>query len=538
MPTYKIHPAIGFARIGNSPAGFFIGPEKRHELLAPSGGFKDSKCRIKRQAARFRIFVYPDDGSPATEYVPAPGDVVTWEVSLTGNISGASAQVVGADATTSIHSARLIDTDHPAKGHVLLAELRTDARARLLVLGGLGWVELASTGGYDDTCDGYVHVTVATPSSNLKVAPAWVVISPPKYAPQLESIVTVYDALEQRVQGNAPVTTPTSYTEHIYPILRRAASMQWLDQLAVGHHTWDLTNVASLPRNAIFKALKVPDGVTPPPGISGGSMPAIDELTLTPLQYARMRDFWSDTNFVSDWVGEPVPQTGEPSASELDRAALEACVGGPFKPGIEVSKDFLWADYFVATDPGRVHQGGLATDMKPGQLRKRLEPGWPGDYTACAQWPVVRPTTVPTSDGVYQDWDRDAEDRDLLAENWARLGFVEKQSDGTFLESERCSSQAPIQVQRRLGLLDRVRRVIDIVDPPPPDIGRLRQLVERVEDVFAPPERDELSATMEQLDQMNESELRGALLQARAAVARGEAATRLIRSKLEKRKRR
>lgn len=71
-PTvYRIHPAIGIARLGDSPEAFCISPEKPAQLPiecdangnaatgdAPIKHFKDNKGRIKRQAARFQIFVY------------------------------------------------------------------------------------------------------------------------------------------------------------------------------------------------------------------------------------------------------------------------------------------------------------------------------------------------------------------------------------------------------------------------------------------------------------------------------------------------
>jgi hypothetical protein len=82
MPTsYKIHPGIGIARLGNSPEEFCISPEKPAALptecdaqgnprMSPDGlselsvvKFKDGEGRIKRQAARFQIYVY-DDESP------------------------------------------------------------------------------------------------------------------------------------------------------------------------------------------------------------------------------------------------------------------------------------------------------------------------------------------------------------------------------------------------------------------------------------------------------------------------------------------
>jgi len=40
--VYKIHPAIGIARVGNSPAEFFIGPERTREVPNPKG---DSRTR-------------------------------------------------------------------------------------------------------------------------------------------------------------------------------------------------------------------------------------------------------------------------------------------------------------------------------------------------------------------------------------------------------------------------------------------------------------------------------------------------------------
>jgi hypothetical protein len=82
MPTtYRIHPGIGIARLGNSPTEFCITPEKPaalplecdasgNPIMSPDGlsdqtitTFKDAEGRIKRQAARFQIFVF-DDESP------------------------------------------------------------------------------------------------------------------------------------------------------------------------------------------------------------------------------------------------------------------------------------------------------------------------------------------------------------------------------------------------------------------------------------------------------------------------------------------
>ncbi|MEO8427646.1 MAG: LodA/GoxA family CTQ-dependent oxidase, partial [Verrucomicrobiota bacterium] len=67
IKTIKIHPAIGIARVGNSPTEFFIGPELPGKHKQPFGGYKDAQGRIKRQAARFRLFGYDSHGKLVKE---------------------------------------------------------------------------------------------------------------------------------------------------------------------------------------------------------------------------------------------------------------------------------------------------------------------------------------------------------------------------------------------------------------------------------------------------------------------------------------
>lgn len=85
VPIYRIHPAIGIARLGNSPDSFCISPETPAALpiacdeqgnprVSADGQtqqtvttFKDKEGRVKRQAARFQIYVYDEkhpDGRP------------------------------------------------------------------------------------------------------------------------------------------------------------------------------------------------------------------------------------------------------------------------------------------------------------------------------------------------------------------------------------------------------------------------------------------------------------------------------------------
>ena len=80
MPArFAIHPGIGIARLGNSPDSFCVAaetpggfpiecdqdgnPTVKDGIEQPIGSFIDAKGRIRRQAARFRVFAY-DDKSP------------------------------------------------------------------------------------------------------------------------------------------------------------------------------------------------------------------------------------------------------------------------------------------------------------------------------------------------------------------------------------------------------------------------------------------------------------------------------------------
>jgi hypothetical protein len=81
MATYKIHPGIGIARLGNSDVGFYLAPEtpaglplecdaNGNQRFGPDGiapvfvsTFRDAQGRVKRQAARFQVFVH-DEESP------------------------------------------------------------------------------------------------------------------------------------------------------------------------------------------------------------------------------------------------------------------------------------------------------------------------------------------------------------------------------------------------------------------------------------------------------------------------------------------
>ncbi len=85
-PTFKIHPAIGIARVGNSPDEFYLAPETPGGLPiecdaeGKTKGAKEKPVKnfkhkdkatgisyLKRQAARFRIFQYDDGNEQGNE---------------------------------------------------------------------------------------------------------------------------------------------------------------------------------------------------------------------------------------------------------------------------------------------------------------------------------------------------------------------------------------------------------------------------------------------------------------------------------------
>lgn len=85
----KIFPPIGISRLGNSDKEYFIGPEHPDQLAIPHDGqFKDSAGRIKRQAARFRVYAFDEHHNvlgEVTAHIPTIDEklaIIEWHVEL------------------------------------------------------------------------------------------------------------------------------------------------------------------------------------------------------------------------------------------------------------------------------------------------------------------------------------------------------------------------------------------------------------------------------------------------------------------------
>jgi hypothetical protein len=279
----KIFPPVGIARVGNSSErdGFFIGPEGLESRASPH--YKDAHGAVLRQAARFRVYGFDSShhvvreitsreaeitwhaslanrkaewfafsgGRHALEQFEKPGGI-SWEkrnksikdpkerdrrlaidprrpVSIKGNCQAGDA----ADPEKYAFVGKFQDTVS-----VYLGELRTDEVGRLLMLGGRGHSAAIDETGkdisskrwilhyannddwHDDTSDGPVSCSVEIGGRSLPVkGRAWVIVTPPDFAPAVENIVTLFDVMEHAAltyhlkHPGLPSPSPTTAVE-------------------------------------------------------------------------------------------------------------------------------------------------------------------------------------------------------------------------------------------------------------------------------------------------------------------------------------
>lgn len=70
-----IHPAIGIARVGNSPSEYYFGPEVVGKVKTDPTDFRDPEGRIKREAVRFRLYGADAKGNIIKELTAADGEI-------------------------------------------------------------------------------------------------------------------------------------------------------------------------------------------------------------------------------------------------------------------------------------------------------------------------------------------------------------------------------------------------------------------------------------------------------------------------------
>lgn len=463
-----IHPAIGIARVGNSPDEFFIGPELPYATNAPAGGYKDAAGALKRQAARFRIYGYNASGALVDE-LTADDATIIWSVHLANKKAAWYNFEVALDVVSTMPCARrnpafvgaqrqqlvidpgprkiggrsrhgraaIFDTGTFCGQPVYLGELHTDRQGRLLVLGGHGHAASAfahnppstyanNTGWYDDTSDGPVEATVQINGRVVPVDPAWVVVAPPNYAPDIISVVSMYDLLVDTFQDQwfAIGATP-SFTRDIAPLLIRFCEQQWVNygffvQFGSGgpnefvrsdlmaRLASNRAEFAEL-RRQIFNMFRNPgsplldvEGWPPMYGddVSGVASDPRQLFSVTATQYRDLKS-WVAGTFIADWDVrdrspaqriEDLPLADQPKT--LDQAALTFCLGGPFHPGCELTWPMRLVSMYRAPfrirprpdDQPEPDYGDLLTSEIATAAAGPLSSSGPGDLT---RWMAV-----------------------------------------------------------------------------------------------------------------------------------------------------
>jgi len=480
--VFRIYPSIGVARLGNDLTQFYIGSEtpghpgfdvdaQGNETAIAR--YKVDDDQIKRQAARFRLFDVPNDGTAPREAQLPAGATVEWTVHLVNKkaavdrTSGPPSQpkrpqlVANAGPLLIDPGPRSIsgastsgvkfDTGEFRGRRVPLGELRTDRNQNLLVLGGFGFSSSVPTGAalnsfytnpgwHDDAADGPVTARIHMPDGSTvgNIAPAWVMVGPPDFAPEIPGVVTLFDIIAQVGDEHfgVPRPNPVSFTKDVFPLLLRTRRLRWVNvdpNWSSVSEDWpalaDATGAGATLREENADFVRETEAV-------------LSQVSLTDLQNFVL-DEWIAGRFKSDWQGLPQPGNA-PSADGMTRAALESAVGQGFFPGIEAG--IIVEDPTLYSNPFdfRLDHG----QAKPGDLTALMAQPWQADFAACSRnwWPSQRPNDVlptPTSTNRL-DWSRNVNGFLSMVHNFAKLGFITAQRDAqgnvVFAEDQRAPS--------------------------------------------------------------------------------------------------
>ena len=293
--VYRIYPAVGIARVGDSDQ-YYLAPEKLSDLhenpqeysQPPQSGrvYRDNtggKGKILRQAARFRIFEFLYIGATAT--VPSSVKEVTsaewdirWKVELANKksftpdpgssgrtatnriLDTATSGTLDPGATGPVKIDRTVSLPGATPKEVTLATLHPDpdGSGRLIVVPGSGQrghiyttetearsnLMLNSPGWWDDLGDGPVTAEIREKGTSAEFRPvgAWLVLAAPAYAGPVRHVISLYDyvfamqrdrelALKAFPRGRSSPHT-FSFRDDIHPVLHRASLASWVSNEA------------------------------------------------------------------------------------------------------------------------------------------------------------------------------------------------------------------------------------------------------------------------------------------------------------------
>lgn len=425
--SFKIHPPIGIARVGNAPDAFLVEPDGRASESYKDAGDADNLFlpRVKRHAARFRLFGYDAAGQCTGEVTPESVRSIRWTVCLANTkASGPRIEAQPGDEhgrirprhrnkhvrpgerwrleitpqprqLTGPHQRAVLDDGHFMGIAVCLGEARTDAAGRLLVLGGFGKAGpydagkrirscTDNDGWYDDVSDGPVTAEVTLHDETIVgAAPSWVIVTPPDFVPGVPAIATMHDVLLDRAiaSGLWQIAGRPSFADDVAPLLRRIAARCWVDKEAlrelgaegidIDAH-WDVladnsAKASSIRERALAAIMHHPT--------------AAARLTVTQRTNLTL---WAAGSF------DPAPGPAAAGPAVIDRAALDRCDGSV----LSAASDLLLAGDAFRLDPRK---------LAPGTITRGMACPWQADLIrpASPSVPALPPRDVLTAETLH-----------------------------------------------------------------------------------------------------------------------------------------
>jgi len=546
--VYKIYPAIGIARVGDADDYYIGPETYRGLPINPDGSpfkasdFRDSADKVRRQGARFRVYKETVAGEFIEEVTPGADGVksIEWTVHLANKkpvwynfitslgengyasnhpwrnsyikgkterqkliidpgprtLTGPDQQASFAKGTAKGYPATYPPDDVKPFTIDTIGDMLTDAQGRLIVLGGHGSsgtthyspeiTDYANNDGWwDDTSDGPVQAKVHLADGQvIDAAGAWVMVAPPKYAPQVANLVTLHDTMYDvavRDMGFRKdifhnyewnFNYKPDFDTEILPILERGNTYPWVVAIPPKPHDFNLAILGDPDakydsmRKYYLDKVRAPNqenliqspqsGHTMMPYLAGDdclseALSSSRYLTFTQTQYFLLEQ-WADGKFVRGTA--PAIHPGR----QLTEAVLGNCVGGAFSPGIEMT--WICRNTAIYDEPFRLKHKknvpvplsldfNLAAGLEPGDATKFMAVPWQADFNECAAqplidkvvfwWPAQRPLWVYADVGEGKwtqvawagiDFDQNAPDYLQFADDltmvteWKRMGFV------------------------------------------------------------------------------------------------------------------
>jgi hypothetical protein len=553
--VYKIYPAIGIARVGDADEYYIGPEEYRGLPILPDGKpFGGSDCRdkdnkIRRQGARFRVFKETTGGEFVEELTPGANGVLSieWTVHLAnkksvwydfqtalgetgyasnhpwrnayikekakrekmiidpgpGTVNGPNQRVdFSRDSKTSYPATFPPETIQPFAINTI-GSMLTDEQGRLIVVGGHGCsgtshrspeiTDYANNDGWwDDTSDGPVQAKVHLAGGEIvEAANAWVLVAPPKDAPQIANLVTLHDTMfdvavrdmgfRKDIYHNYAwnfAYLPDFDTE-ILPILERGNAYPWVVAIPPKPHDFNLAILGDPDpkydsmRKYYYDKLRAPnmENLIKSPQSGHTMMPYLagDDCLVDALSPSRYLTFTQTQYFMLQQWAEGKFTNGKPSANrnpgaQLTEAVLGNCVGGAFSPGIEMT--WICRNTAIYTEPFRLKlkkhvpvplslDFNIYEGFEPGDATKFMAVPWQADFNECSSqpivdkvvywWPAQRPLWVyaRSDDGTWKqvpwagiDFDANAPDYLCFADDiemvseWKNLGFIIESEPG------------------------------------------------------------------------------------------------------------